>query len=261
MKTIQELAELSLSRAVLIDFWAEWCGPCKTFGPVLEKTLAPYGDQIHLEKVDVDEQRDLAAQLRVQSIPTIVLLHQGKIAGVSQGALSESQLDQWLKKHLPDLENLSEELDQKEIIEQLPPIPSENRLSALRKLAQENPGDTVLLSEYCRALLFDQAGEAKELAAELSGNQELHWLSTQIDYLANAILNEEASDELSQSIVSLIKSGELDRAAAKLNELLLTAKSEEKEDIRKLGVSLFSVLGDQHPVNKKHRKIFNMYLS
>ncbi|TVR83295.1 MAG: thioredoxin [Saprospirales bacterium] len=259
--TIQELAELSLKKPVLIDFWAEWCGPCKTFGPILEETLANYGDQIHLEKVDVDLQRDLAAQFRVQSIPTVVLLHNGKIVDVTQGAMSEVQLDQWLRKHLPGLESNTDDHDWREKIKELEPIPSSGRLNSLEELVREHPDDLELRSGYCRALLFDRPKVAKDMAADMAGNQEIHWLSTQIVFLANMLLDEISTDSLLAPILALIKSGELDTAAAKLNEQLLIGEPQEKEVLRKLGVSLFSVLGDQHPVNRKHRKVFNMYLS
>ena len=262
--TVQELAEISLKKAVLIDFWAEWCGPCKTFGPILEKTIAKYSDQIHLEKVDVDKQQDLAAQFRVQSIPTIVLLKDGKIAGASQGALTEPQLQQWLSQKLPGLEENENQGGESELLENLPPIPSKERLEVLRSMAEQNAGDKEVLLNYCRALVFHEPQEAANLADNIQSMNGGHWLCEKINYLAQLLSEEKEGEPLSglqKEIRDHIQSGRLEEAASAIVKNVLGAEEEDRNFLQKTGVALFSALGDDHPVNQKHRKIFNMYLS
>jgi thioredoxin 1 len=77
---------------VIVDFWAEWCGPCKAIAPVLEKLAKEYAGQIRIAKVDVDANQALAGQFGIQSIPTLMFVKNGKIVGQSAGAAPEGAL-------------------------------------------------------------------------------------------------------------------------------------------------------------------------
>jgi putative thioredoxin len=99
----QDVIEPSMTQIVLLDFWAEWCGPCKQLTPILEKVAADYADKgVMLAKINVDEQKMLAAQFRVQSIPTVYAVFQGQIVGDLTQFRTEAQigraLDQMLKQ-------------------------------------------------------------------------------------------------------------------------------------------------------------------
>ena len=262
---IQELAELSLKKAVLIDFWAEWCGPCKTFGPILEKWSNKYSNEIHFEKVNVDDDPDMAAQFRVQSIPTIVLLSEGKIADISQGPMTEPQLDQWIKKHLPDLQLDDLELDWNEKLKSLPDIPSEIRTSQLEDWLGHQVEDKELQLEYLRAVSFSDPANAMDFLAQFKGANEHHWLVPYFEVLLNA-LNEvgENTDELEKNqriaIQSIVEKN-LEQAATHFIDLAAKGTINTNEGLKQFAVAFFSCLGDMHPLSKKYRKLFNMYLS
>ncbi len=95
---VKDVLEASRERPVLVDFWAEWCGPCKQLTPVLEKLVREQKGKVALIKLDIDRNPDIAAQLRIQSIPTVFAFYQGQPMDAFQGALPESQLRQFIER-------------------------------------------------------------------------------------------------------------------------------------------------------------------
>ena len=94
-----EVLQKSMQVPVLVDFWAEWCGPCKTLGPILEKLAADYHGAFRLAKVDVDKDQQLAGAFQVRSIPTVFLVKDGQLVDGFPGALPEGQLREFLTHH------------------------------------------------------------------------------------------------------------------------------------------------------------------
>ncbi|HST44167.1 MAG TPA: thioredoxin, partial [Luteimonas sp.] len=94
-----EVLQRSLQVPVLVDFWAEWCGPCKSFGPILETLAADYNGAFVLAKVDVDKDPQIAGAFQVRSIPTVFLVRDGQIVDGFPGALPEAQVREFLAQH------------------------------------------------------------------------------------------------------------------------------------------------------------------
>ena len=87
---------LQAERPVLVDFWAEWCGPCKMIAPVLEELAGEYGEKLKVCKMDVDANPDTAPKYGIRGIPTLILFNNGDVAGTKVGALSKAQLSAFI---------------------------------------------------------------------------------------------------------------------------------------------------------------------
>ena len=95
-----QVIEASERKLIVVDFWAPWCGPCKQLTPILEKIISKSGDKITLVKINIDENQQIAAQLRIQSIPTVYAFKDKQIVNAFQGVISEGQIIEFIEKCL-----------------------------------------------------------------------------------------------------------------------------------------------------------------
>ena len=250
---------------VLVDFWAEWCGPCKVLGPVLEKLADEYAGGFVLAKLNVDENPNLAGMFGIQGIPAVKLFRDGDLASEFTGALPEPMLREFITKFLPTatdkeakaaaaLEAEGKLLEAKVAYEAI--LSAEpNHGQALLGIARLaiNDGDNAAALEYLDriSIVADERKEADRLVARLNlqagGAQNETALRQKI---AADPKNIQARFELAQGLASLEKYAEA------LKEFLEVVKADRefKDDgARKAMIQIFEVLGPEDPLTDKYR--------
>ena len=161
-----EVIEASMTTPVLVDFWAPWCGPCKSLGPVLEKVEAAYEGRFKLVKIDSDQEQQLAQAFGIKSIPTCVLLKNGQPVDGFMGALPEGQVKQFLDKHLPAAEELQAMAAAEEAQQHLQAGDEHSARAALEQALATDPGNDDARFDLVKLLIG--LGELAEAAALLA---------------------------------------------------------------------------------------------
>jgi len=156
-----KVIQASFQHPVLVDFWAPWCGPCKSLTPILEKLATEFAGAFVLAKVNTDEEQMLAAQLGVRSLPTVVLVKDGQLVDQFMGAQSEGQVRQFLDPHIE--KPAASPLEQAQ--ELLAMGQAEQAAGLLRQISEADPDNHKLKITLAAALL--QTGDAEATKAIL----------------------------------------------------------------------------------------------
>ena len=178
----RDVVEPSMTQLVIVDFWAEWCGPCKQLGPVIEKVAKDYAARgVKLVKIDVDKDKFIAAQFRIQSIPTVYALFQGQPVADLTNARTESQLSRMLDQLLAQLPVQAGDADPAAAdVEQFVAMAqavlaegdAERALSIFEQVAEMAPDSLTVIAGRTQALLqLGRVGEAEEVLAAVPADK------------------------------------------------------------------------------------------
>ncbi len=257
----QEVLQRSHEVPVVVDFWATWCGPCKTLGPALEAIAAEYKGAFELVKVDVDQNQALSQQFGIQSIPTVVAFKGGKPVSQFTGAVPDQQIRDFIDALLPtELDRMVDRardlvLDGdhdaasavfSEILEQVPDhVEAGTGLASLLIARGDTDAALITLGKLPRT----SEVEKLEAAARVTAAQDVDISELE------AVLTADPDDQVTRIDLAqaLAANGEHEVA---LDHLLavVTAKGEQWEAARQAMVDVFGLLGAEHPLTVSYRK-------
>ena len=264
----KEVLEESVNKLIIVDFWAPWCGPCKQLTPVLEKVISSSPEKVTLAKVNIDENQQIAAQLRIQSIPAVFAFKDKQLVNAFQGVIPEKEIVTFIEKSLG--EKLEQNFDKfYEEIESLLSNEDFNKAkSLLENFISENSKEIKGLCLYADCLInmdeIDTANELiKSLDEETLKNDDIQRVLNRIEIIKKknngpSIL--ELENELSkspQNIEILFKISEKHFANNNLDEcfeILLKHYPNNKEKVKEKLLSFFDVLGFKHETVSLYRK-------
>ena len=264
-----EVIEASQTVPVLVDFWAPWCGPCKTLGPVLEKVEAAYAGRFKLVKINTEDEQQLAQAFGIRSIPTCVLMVQGQPLDGFMGALPEGQIKAFLDKHLPSEDALQAQIHAEEAQQLAQAGDTHSAQARLADALAHDPGNDDLRFDYVKLLIgTGQLGEAAaalapalaQIPLQLRFEALAQWLNA-LEFVATDARGHWPLDEFEQRIAAnkrdfdtrfaksrlLIAQGDWEAAMEELLEIIMRDKKWADEAPRKTYVALLELLTPPKP--------------
>jgi putative thioredoxin len=227
----RDVIQRSFEQPVVVDFWAEWCGPCRSLGPVIEKAVSKRDGQVDLVKVDTDANPRLSQAFGIQSIPAVKAFKDGKVVDEFIGALPPAQVESFLDRIVPS---------------EAEALVAEGGESNLRRALELEPGRADAAIGLARILIA--AGDREE-ALELLANVPSSFVAEGL-----AVRIRLADDPELAPAFAALDAGETEAGLDALIAAIAAGDAERKDELRKVVVGVLDELGPAHPLAREARR-------
>lgn len=254
----QDVVVKSQNVPVLIDFWAEWCAPCKQLMPILHQLVDSLGGTVHLATIDTDAEQELAMNYGVRSLPTVLLMKDGEIVEQFMGVQPESEIRKLLEPHLLSVANQANDdvsdgmqkaldfIHQGQVLEAIPYLQSESSFES--KL--------LLIKIYLQEGSVDKAIESfATLSAEQKDDSQAKMIKFTLDLIQ---LGQKSDNTELQSAIETTVSINPQKGIEQLLQLLADTQGEAKDPIKQSLISAFNLIDDSKLVSQLRRKMASL---
>tara|TARA_X000000368_G_scaffold405655_1_gene383045 strand:- start:19 stop:882 length:864 start_codon:yes stop_codon:yes gene_type:complete len=264
----KKVLDESLNRLVVVDFWAPWCGPCKQLTPLLEKIISSSPDKMFLAKINIDENQQIAAQLRIQSIPAVFAFKDKQVVNAFQGVIPETEIVKFLEKSLGDKLDSNFE----DFFNQIKLLFDNNKFLEAKALLEnfiaENPEEVKGICMYLESLIglneIDLAYDFLDsLNNEIVKKEEIKNIKERIKLIKETVKGpslEKLNEELTSApgdlniVFKITDTYFANNNFNKCFEILISYYPKNKEKVKSKMLSYFDVLGFQHESTILYRK-------
>ena len=256
----KDVIERSYKIPVLVDFWAEWCAPCRMLGPVLEKLAEESDGSWALAKLNTDKHPELSAHYGIRSIPNVKLFFDGKVVDGFIGALPENMVRDWLKKALPSkfhnqIKDAERSLDEGRIVE---------AQKILGEVVRAEPNNDLAVTLLARTYVFSDPSKALEIIDRVGPTSEYADMAEAIKTFGEMFLYLEDSKPLKEgavketylSAVTSLRSQNFGDALDSFINVIRKDRYYDNDGSRRACIAIFRFLGEDHKVTKDYRKVF-----
>lgn len=260
----KDVIEQSYTIPVLVDFWAEWCAPCRILGPVLERLAEKYKDQWKLVKLNTDVFPDIANEFGIRGIPNVKLFHKGKVINEFTGALPEHMIEDWLRKSIPSKFS--------EMIDKAKKLLAEGKVEDAKIILEQvhngdiNNGEVKIL--LAKILVYENPKEALRLVESAQLSNHTVELAEAISTMGQLFEKLQNTNELEDNPVKALyidaikdmKEKKFESALEKFIEVIRDNKAYDDEGARKACIAIFKYLGEEHETTLNYRRDFSRAL-
>jgi putative thioredoxin len=260
----RDVIQQSYNIPVLVDFWAEWCAPCRMLGPVLENLAARHKGDWVLVKLNTEQYPQIAAEYGIQGIPAVKLFVDGDVAGEFTGAMPEDMIVQWLGKVMPSkqrgqIKQAQELLDQGQ---------TRRAQKVLKKVIDAEPDNHQAMIFFASTYLFSEPQKAVELVQPINEASDYADTAEAIRAMARLFELREHPQNLPEhrvkaqylEAIEQLHAQRIEDALENFIDVLQQSRQYDDDGARKACIAIFKFLGDAHELTQKYRRAFSSAL-